>query len=156
MTEKDITEKFWKALRSDRTIMLGLRNVAPRPMTALVDGDEGGPIWIFTSKDTELAKALTPDETARFTFADKGHNVFATVYGALSPHNDRAVIERLWNPFIAAWFTGKDDPKLQLLRFDAREAEIWVDASSLMAGLKLLLGSDPKEDFKDKVAKVEL
>ncbi|MDC7675896.1 pyridoxamine 5'-phosphate oxidase family protein [Asticcacaulis machinosus] len=57
---------------------------------------------------------------------------------------------------MGAWFTGKDDPKLQLLRFDARDAEIWVDASSLMAGLKLLLGSDPKEDYKDKVAKVEL
>ena len=28
------------------------------------------------------------------------------------------MIDRLWNPFVAAWFEGKDDPKLQLLRFD--------------------------------------
>jgi hypothetical protein len=59
--------------------------------------------------------------------------------------------------FIAAWFEGgKDDPKLALLRLDAERAEIWVDASSLVAGIKLLFGADPKKDYKDKVAQVEL
>jgi general stress protein 26 len=68
-----------------------------------------------------------------------------------------ATIDKLWNRFIAAWFEGgKDDPKLALLRLDAERAEIWVDASSLVAGIKLLLGADPKKDYKDKVAEVEL
>jgi hypothetical protein len=71
--------------------------------------------------------------------------------------HDRAVIDRLWNRFIAAWFKGgKDDPKLALLRFDAERAEIWIDASSLVAGIKMLFGADPKKDYKDKVAEVEL
>jgi general stress protein 26 len=71
--------------------------------------------------------------------------------------NNRATIDKLWNRFIAAWFEGgKDDPKLALLRLDAERAEIWVDASSLVAGIKLLLGGDPKKDYKDKVAEVEL
>jgi general stress protein 26 len=71
--------------------------------------------------------------------------------------NNRATIDKLWNRFIAAWFEGgKDDPKLALLRLDAERAEIWVDASSLVAGIKLLLGADPKKDYKDKVAEVEL
>ena len=62
-----------------------------------------------------------------------------------------------WNRFIAVWFEGgKDDPKLALLRLDAERAEIWVDASSLVAGIKLLLGADPKKDQKNKVAEVEL
>jgi general stress protein 26 len=63
----------------------------------------------------------------------------------------------LWNRFVAAWFEGgKDDPKLQLIRLDAERAQIWVDASSMVAGVKLLLGIDPKEDYKDKVAEVSL
>jgi general stress protein 26 len=71
--------------------------------------------------------------------------------------NNRATIDKLWNRFIAAWFEGgKDDPKLALLRLDAERAEIWVDASSLVAGIKLLLGADPKKDYTDKVAEVEL
>ncbi len=67
------------------------------------------------------------------------------------------MLERLWNPYIAAWFEGgKDDPKLALLRFDAERAEIWLDERSFFAGVKMLLGSDPKQDYKDKVAEVSL
>ena len=71
--------------------------------------------------------------------------------------NDPEMIDRLWNRFVAAWYEGgKTDPKLVLLRFDPQEAEIWENASSLVAGLRLLLGADPKEDYEDKVAKVLL
>ena len=67
------------------------------------------------------------------------------------------MIDRLWNPFVAAWYEdGKDDPQLALLRLDAECAEIWLDGSSLVAGVKALLGGDPKTDYKDKVAEVEL
>ena len=67
------------------------------------------------------------------------------------------MVERLWNPFVAAWFEGgKDDPKLRLLRFDADKAEIWLDDSSLLAGIKMLFGADPKKEYKDKVAEVSL
>lgn len=91
------------------------------------------------------------------TFASKGHDLFATLHGAVSLDNDRAVIDRLWNRFVAAWYErGKDDPNLAVLRFDAERAEIWLDASSLVAGIKMLLGADPKEDYKDKVAEVNL
>lgn len=77
--------------------------------------------------------------------------------GTLSLDNDRATIDRLWNRFVAAWFEGgKEDPRLALLRFDPHEAEIWLDGSSVMAGIKMLLGFDPKDEYKDNVAKVEL
>jgi hypothetical protein len=42
------------------------------------------------------------------------------------------------------------------LRLDAEQAEIWLDGSSLVAGIKMLLGVDPKESYKDQVAKVSL
>ena len=77
--------------------------------------------------------------------------------GKLSVDNNRAVIDRLWNRFVAAWYEGgKDDPKLALLRLDAESAEVWLDEYSLVAGVKLLIGIDPKQDYKDKVAKVRL
>ena len=66
-------------------------------------------------------------------------------------------IDRFWNRYVAAWLEGgKNDPKLALLRLDAGHAEIWLDESSLLAGIKLLLGADPKEEYKDKVAEVGL
>ena len=79
------------------------------------------------------------------------------MHGSLKLDNDRAAIDRLWNRYVAAWYEGgKDDPKLALLRLDAERAEIWLDASSLVAGIKMLFGADPKHDYKDKVAEVHL
>jgi general stress protein 26 len=160
MTDKsEIEAKFWKALKSDRTVMLGLAGepAQAQPMTAQLEGDRGGPIWIFTSSETDLARAVEGRAEAFIHFADKGHELFAAVEGRLALDTDRETIDRLWNPFVAAWFEGgRDDPKLRLLRFDPREAKIWLNDHSLFAGVKLLLGSDPKEDYKDKVAEVRL
>ena len=157
--EKEIEAKFWKALGSDRTMMLGLDGVEDghaRPMTAQIEG-EHGPIWFFTSKDNALVGLLGRGDRAIASFASKGHDLFATVHGTLSVDNRRAVIDRLWNRFVAAWFEGgKDDPKLTLLRLDAESAEIWLDASSMVAVIKMLIGVDPKKDYEDKVAEVEL
>jgi general stress protein 26 len=125
-------------------------------MTAQVEGEKG-PIWFFTARDHALVQKLELGDRAIATFASKGHDLFATLHGSVSLDNDRAVIDRLWNRFVAAWYEGgKDDPKLALLRFDAERAEIWLDASSLVAGIKLLLGADPKEDYKENVAEVDL
>lgn len=158
--ESEIRSKFWKALKSDRTFMLGLaedRSGHAQPMTAQMENDEGGPIWIFSAKDVDLVRNLGAGARAMGQFAAKGHDLFATFEGELTPVNDRATIERLWNPFVAAWYEGgKDDPKLQLLRFDPEDAQIWLNENSLFAGVKMLLGSDPKQDYKDKVAHTDL
>jgi len=160
-TEREITDKFWKALKSDRTVMLGLSGVDEghsQPMTAqLTDDRDAGPIWFFTTKDTDLVRALGRRHRAVAHFAAKGHELFASIHGELVADNDRAMIERLWNRFVAAWYEGgKDDPRLQLLRLDAERAQIWLNEHSVSAGIKLLLGQDPKKEYKDKVAEVEL
>lgn len=159
-TPRELEDKFWKELKSDRTIMLGLASGAEshaRPMTVQLDGDRG-PLWIFTAKDTELVSQLgSGSEQAFATFASKGHGLFASFQGKLQVDTDRAMVDKLWNKFVAAWFEGgKSDPKLALLRFDAEHAEIWEDASSLISGIKLLLGMDPKKQYQDKVAEVSL
>ncbi|MGN6210424.1 pyridoxamine 5'-phosphate oxidase family protein [Asticcacaulis sp.] len=153
----DIEHKFWKALRADRTAMLWLEGTpGSKPMTVLVDGKEDtGPFWIFTSTDTEAAVVVHTGHPANLAFSSKGHDIFASIEGTVTIDNDRAVIDRLWNPFVAAWYEGKDDPKLCLFRFDPSDAKAWIDASSLLAGVKLLLGADPKKDFQDKVSEIQ-
>lgn len=158
-TAQELEQKLWKAIHSDRTLMLGLDGVEDghaRPMTAQIEGDKG-PLWFFTAKDSALVQKLNEGHRAFAAFSSKGHDLFASIKGNLSLSNDRAVIERLWNPFVAAWYEGgKDDPKLALLRLDAEHAEIWLNASSLVAGVKMLLGADPKKEYKDNVANVDL
>jgi general stress protein 26 len=159
-TPADIEKKFWKALKLDRTVMLGVvgaENSHTRPMTAQLVGDEG-PIWFFGSKESALADNLAAGghKAAVMVFAAKDHDLFASVHGSLSVETDRAMVERLWSPFVAAWYTGKDDPKMLLMRLKPSEGQIWLDGSGVMAGIKMMLGVDPKGDYKDKVAKVDL
>ena len=158
--ETEIRDRFWKELKSERTIMLGIDGEpggGMQPMTALVEEDDGGPLWIFTSKESDLARAIGGGKPAHATFTGKKHDLFANITGRLSIDNNRTVIDRLWNPWVAAWFEdGKDDPKLCLLRFDAEHAKIWLNATPLGAAIEWLLRRDPKESYKDKVAEVAL
>ena len=172
--EAEIKAKFWKGLKSDMTMFLGLaegEDGHARPMTAQLeddkfDGDEyHGSIWFFASKDGALYEKLGSgpaigaggSNRAMAHFVSKGHDVWATVHGTLAQSNDRAMVDKLWNRFVAAWYEGgKDDPKLALIELNAESAEIWIDASSTVAGIKMLLGIDPKQDYKDKVAEVQL
>ena len=118
-TTAEIEAKFWKSLKSDMTLMLGLagsEEAHAQPMTAQLEAAERGPIWFFTSTETDLAQVLGDRHDAVGQFASKGHDLFATINGVLRREDDRANIDRLWNPFVAAWFEGgKTDPKLLLL-----------------------------------------
>ena len=160
-SEIELREKFLKALKDDMTVMLGLAGVEEghsQPMTAQFDDElPDGPIWFFTAKDTDLVRAMGQSHRAIAHFVSKGHDLFASMHGELTLDNDRARIDRLWNRFAAAWYQGgKDDPNLQLIRLDLEQAQIWLNENSLFAGVKMLLGSDPKKDYKDKVAEVRL
>lgn len=170
-TDAEIRSKFWKALKSDMTMFLGLaegEDGHARPMTAQLDdelyrdGEYHGPLWFFTATDNNLYQMIQQagagggQPRAMAHFASKGHDVWATLHGGLSTSRDRATIDRLWNRFVAAWYEGKDDPKIALIRLDLEDAEIWIDASSLVAGIKMLIGIDPKKDYQDKVAEVKL
>ena len=153
-----IEARFWKALASERVVMLGVDGVEDgfaRPMIVQI-GQERSPLWFFTSSENHIVAALAQGRRAIATFAAKGE-LYASMQGSLSLSQDRAMIDKLWNPQVAAWYEkGKDDPKLRLLRFDAERAEIWLDGSSFVAGIKSLLGVDPKVDDKDKQASIAL
>ena len=161
-SNSEIEARFWKALNSDMTVMLGLvgrHDGHAQPMTAQLDeeGGGGGPIWFFTAKDVDLVQAMGSGAPAMLHFTAKGHDLFASVEGRLVPDNDRERIDRLWNRFVAAWYEGgKDDPKLQLIRFDPERGQIWLNGNSMVAGIKMLLGVDPKKDYQDKVAEVDM
>jgi general stress protein 26 len=154
--QTELKDRLLELLGKERTAMLGCTGVYPRPMTAQIE--EGrSPIWFFTARENDLAEATArKSQQGLMLFTSKGHELFASVGGTLQQDNDPRVIDRLWNPFVAAWYTGKDDPTLRLLRFDPGVAEVWENGSSLLAGIKMLVGIDPKKDYRDDVAKVRL
>lgn len=159
--EERLRASFWEALDDSPFMMLGLQGVEDsrtRPMTAQIDAgegadsDDGGTIYFFAAPSEPLVQSLGDSHRAVATFVSKDHKVFAHVHGTLVLDQDRAVIDRLWNPFIASWYKdGKDDPDLALLRFDAEKADVWEahsGATLKAAALKMLFNVDPGKDHQ--------
>lgn len=161
--DREIEEKFWDALKHSPFIMLGIdgaRDGATQPMTAVFEDQDrdSGTLWIFAAKDHDLTRAMGQSDRAIASYAAKGHDLFASLRGSLRIANDRSTLDRLWSPFVAEWYDGKDDPKLALLRFDVEDAKIWLsDAEAFMKpALNKLFGRKPEAGIEDKVAEVSL
>lgn len=158
---QEILEQFWGALEDSPFVMLGLdqaRGSAMQPMTAQFEDQdrENGCVWFFTAKDHDLTRALGQDNRAIASFASKGHDLFASVRGRLILDNSRPEIDRLWNPFVAEWYEGKDDPKMALLRFELDDAKIWQSdiGGFLKPAFNKLFGRKPEAGMKEKVAEI--
>jgi general stress protein 26 len=53
--------------------------------------------------------------------------------GRLSLNNSREHIDKFWDGQAEAWFEkGKDDPDLTMLKFEPREAEVWINEKGLI------------------------
>jgi general stress protein 26 len=138
----------------------GERDGATQPMTAVFEDQdcEAGVLWIFTAKDHDLTRAMGQSDRGMASYASKGHDLFASLRGTLQITDDRATVDRLWNPVIAQWYDGKDDPKLALVRFDVEDAKIWLSDMEgfLKPALNKLLGRKPEAGMKEKVGEVAL
>ena len=161
--ERQIEEKFWKALEDSPFLMLGVegtRDGATQPMTANfeVQDRDAGVVWIFTARDHDLTRAMGQSNRALASYSGKGHDLFASLRGTFEIVNDRATIDRLWGPVVAEWYEGKDDPKLALIRFDIENAKIWLSdvEGFLKPAFNKLLGRKPEAGMKEKVAEVSL
>lgn len=161
--DREIEEKFWKALKDSPFIMLGIegeRDGATQPMTVNFEDQDRdmGVLWIFTAKDHDLTRAMGQSSRAIASYSGKGHDLFASLRGTLVIDNDPATIERLWSPIVAEWYEGKDDPKLALVRFDVDNAKIWLSdiEGFLKPALNKLLGRKPEAGMEEKVAEVSL
>ena len=159
--DREIEEKFWKALDDSPFVMLsieGARDGATQPMSAnFEDKDrERGCLWFFTANDHDFTRALGQSSRGIGAYSAKGHGLFASIRGTLVIDNDRATIDRLWNPIVAEWYEGKDDPKLALVRFDLDDAKIWLSdmGGFLKPAFNKLFGRKPEAGMKEKVAEV--
>ncbi len=132
LTAAEAEKEFWDHLKKSNSGMLGLDQPGyhAQPMTAFRE-EETGTIWFFTREDTDLAKdaGIGGGQSAMFHYGSKDQNVWACIHGNLSVHGqDREVIDRYWNPVLAAWYPeGKDDHMLTILRFDADDGRVWVN-----------------------------
>jgi general stress protein 26 len=140
---QEVAAKFLDKLKASPFVMIGLNDSRDHhePLTAQIDDDRPNTLFFFTGRDNRIAGG----GSAMAHFVGKGHDFFACLDGTVTPDNDPAQVDKLWNNQVEAWFpNGKADALL--LRFDIDSAELWETDLSLSGRVKMLFGGTIKAD----------
>lgn len=141
--------ELFARLADTRAGMLGVDGTGRmRPMSHFADED-AGVVWFITSRTADLAAEVGQGATAHYCLV--ADHFYAVISGTVSPSEDDTKLDDLWGPVAAAWFKGREDPDILLLKMPMREAELWTSTeSSLHFGLEIAranLDSDHAPDI---------
>ena len=129
----ELNKEFWDRLEDTRTGMMSATGARAVPMSHYVDDDDpANVIWFITAKGTDLSDAAIKRVAGEYIVTSKDENLYARIDGRVSVSDDSAKLDEIWNKVAAAWFEGgKQDPDVQLIRFDLSEAEVGMTGGSL-------------------------
>ena len=109
-----------------------------RPLT--ISGIDGDRLSFLVDRGASWVGAVRSGAAAiHLTVADDRHNTYLSLNGDASLSDDRHEIDQLWSAPAGAFFDGKEDPQLTVLRVDVDDGEYWSAPSGRIgAALSML------------------
>ncbi|MET4575816.1 pyridoxamine 5'-phosphate oxidase family protein [Ottowia thiooxydans] len=95
-----------------------------RPM-AIQEVDESGTFWFLSSTESEKNRDIAHDPRVVLTCQNEGKKEYLAVTGHATIHTDRASIDKYWTSFANAWFEGKDDPRVSVIKVVPSDGHYW-------------------------------
>ena len=151
---KQLKTDLWKKMADSPFLMVGPADGSTHsePLSAQLDQDQVDTLFFFIGRDNRVAGT----DRLMLQFVSKGHDFFACLAGRGRINNDRALIDKLWDKRVEAWFpNGKEDPNLALLQVDIDSAELWETDVSLSGRVKMLFGGTIRPSESGGHAKVQ-
>ena len=142
MSSPEHKQKIWNLIKDIKTGMLTTlhgKELRARPMV-LVQDEYDGTLWFYTDLESEKVMEVEKDHDVCVTFADPDNQVYVSLTGIGRPTRDKALINKYWNNFVAAWFPeGKDSANVGMLEIKVQKGEHWdSDSSKMMKSLKTM------------------
>lgn len=149
MSSPEHKQKIWKMIKDIKVGMLVTQDHGTpraRPMH-LVQEAYDGKLWFYTRRSAEKTFEAASDHDVCLSFSDQEEGIYVSLSGKANLIDDRELIEKYWNPFIAAWFPeGKDDPDLALLEINVEMGEHWKSKESKAFQLYEIAKANIKKD----------
>lgn len=95
-----------------------------RPM-GLQETDDSGNLWFISSADSNKNFEIKEDRRVQLFFMNNGDSEYLSVYGDATIYKDKSTIEEKWSAMANAWFDGKDDPNVSIIRVEPKESYYW-------------------------------
>lgn len=133
-------EKLWDLIKDMRAGMLvtAASFMHARPMS-IVQKDFDGTLWFMTGKSTGTIAEIKQNAEVCVSFAEPKDTRYVSITGHAELSDDRAKIYELWNPMASAFFDGKDDPEIILIKVHVEKAEYWnVEAGRMEQAYEFL------------------
>lgn len=120
--------------------------LASRPL-GMHHEDFDGRLWFLTHADSPRLHDIERNPRVNVSCSSHLRNVFVSISGQARLVDDRARLERIWNPAMKAFFPeGKDDPRLRLLCVEVETAEYWDGPGSWIGKALYLIGARVTHD----------
>lgn len=126
-----------------------------RPMN-IAEVKDDGEITFSTSLQAEMVDELIHNPEALVVF--QGKLKYASISGKAIVSKDRFEIDRLWDDSWNAFFKGKQDPTLCLVKVRPRDGDYWDMAGIttvrfwLEAASSFLMGEKPAAGHDDRIS----
>ena len=124
-----------------------------RPMS-LQETDDSGNLWFISSDTSNKNFEIKDDNRVQLYFMNNSDSEYLSVYGEAFVYKDRSTIEDKWSPIANAWFDGKDDPNVTIIRVEPKDTYYWdTKAGKLVSLLSFVAAavSGNKTDNSDGV-----
>lgn len=138
LTSREAVEKLKELAEKAQTFMFttSIQSDYPstRPMT-LQEVDEQGNLWFISSSESHNVDEIKEDNRVQLYFSNTGKYEFLYVLGEASLHTGKDLVEKYWTEFASAWFDGKDDPRIRIVRVRPVDSYYWDTKYSKIVSL---------------------
>jgi len=120
-----------------------------RPM-ALQEVDENGNLWFLSDVTSDKNKDIEKDPEVELYFINNSKYEYVFIKGKASITQDKALIDKYWTNFANAWFDGKDDPNVSLIKVAATDGYYYeTKENKLVAMTKMLFSAATGAKMED-------
>ncbi len=124
-----------------------------RPMS-LQETDSEGNLWFISNSESIKNQDISVDHAVQLIFMNNSDSEYLSVYGKAHIYTDRKTIEDKWSFMANAWFDGKDDPEVSIIRVSPESCYYWdTKAGKLVSFLSFAaaIATGKKSDGSDGV-----
>lgn len=105
-----------------------------RPM-GLQETDESGNLWFISSEASNKNFEIKDDKRVQLLFINNSDSEYLSIFGDAVIYKDRSTIEEKWSAMANAWFDGKDDPNVSIIRVTPKDTYYWDTKAGKLVSL---------------------
>jgi len=144
LTHQEAIDKFKELIKHQPTCLfttlLTQVPLTTRPMGVQQVCDQGN-FWFLSSSESDKNAEIAIDDRVQLFFLNTSDYEFLSVYGKASITRDKQKIDELWSDIAKAWFDGKEDPRVTVLKVTPEEGFYWDTKNGKLVSMIKILAS---------------